>query len=72
QFGFLTHLFLISTISLAITLSVCPHVIKDESIRIKRSIKEKQLHHSYIIYVIGVVALLAMIPECAVVDWSSR
>jgi MFS family permease len=72
QFGFLTHLFLIGTFSLAITLSVCPHVIKDKSIRIKRSIKEKQPHHSSTIYVIGVIALLAMIPECAVVDWSSR
>lgn len=72
QFGFLTHLFLIGTFSLAITLSVCPHVIKDKSIRIKRSIKEKQPHHSSTIYVIGVIALLAMIPECVVVDWSSR
>ena len=72
QFGFLMHLFLISAISLAITLSVYPHIIKDKSIKIKRLIKGKQPHRSCTIYFIGVIALLAMIPECAVVDWSSR
>lgn len=71
-FGFLMHLFFISIVSLVITLSVCPYVIKDVIIETNRPIMKKHLPHSCSIYLIGIIALLAMIPECAVVDWSSR
>lgn len=72
QFGFLIHVFLISIISLIITLSVSPYVVKEELVKTNQPINKKQLPRSYKIYMIGIIALLAMIPECAVVDWSSR
>lgn len=72
QFGFLVHVYLISVMSLVITSSVYPYIIKDSENKIERTISKKHPPRSCTIYLIGVIALLAMIPECAVVDWSSR
>lgn len=72
QFGFLIHSVLISSVSLIITLLICPFIFKEVPIKANLSSSKKRLPRSYKIYVIGIIALLAMIPECSVVDWSSR
>lgn len=72
RFGFLVHLIFISMITLSIALSVYPYIIKDERVTINGSIRSEPLPRSYTIYLIGIISLLAMIPECSVVDWSAR
>lgn len=72
KFGFLIHSVLISIISLVITLLVCPFIFKEAPVKTNQTNSKKRLPRSYKIYVIGIMALLAMIPECSVVDWSAR
>ncbi|HAV7871577.1 TPA: MFS transporter [Escherichia coli] len=72
QFGFLTHIFLISAVALILTLIIAPAIFKDIQTVKSASRQTTRLPRSPAIYLIGLMAFLAMIPECAVVDWSSR
>ncbi|MGV3346197.1 MFS transporter [Enterobacteriaceae bacterium LUAb1] len=72
NFGFLAHIFLVSVTAAVLIAVTCPFVIKDDPAR-KTEIKQPmRLPRSYPVYLIGLIALFGMIPECAVVDWSSR
>ncbi|WP_312382269.1 MFS transporter [Atlantibacter subterraneus] len=72
QFGFLIHILFVSGIALVITLSACPYIVNDVITKPIQHLNKTHLPRSPSIYLIGCLALFAMIPECAVVDWSSR
>lgn len=72
RYGFLFHILLISGIAFSITLVIYPMILKDVPPKKRDVVKKDGLPHSAAIYLIGIIAFLAMIPECAVVDWSAR
>ncbi|WJV64053.1 MFS transporter [Pectobacteriaceae bacterium CE70] len=72
HFGFLTHIFLVSVTAVTLIVVICPFVLKDVP-ALKTEVKQPmRLPRSPAVYLIGLIALFGMIPECAVVDWSSR
>ncbi|AXW87522.1 MFS transporter [Lonsdalea britannica] len=72
HFGYLGHILLMSVAAILLVSMTLPFVMKDKP-EPKENIKQPmRLPRSAKIYFIGVMALFGMIPECAVVDWSSR
>ncbi|MNB83532.1 Inner membrane protein YbjJ [compost metagenome] len=72
NFGFLIHILIICSVAFALTLAVSPLILKDARPKTYQVIVKRGLLGNFNIYIIGIIAFLAMIPECAVVDWSSR
>ncbi|MCL2897858.1 MFS transporter [Brenneria tiliae] len=72
HYGFLGHIFLISATAAVLVAVTCPFVLKDDPAPKTELKQPMRLPRSPNIYLIGLIALFGMIPECAVVDWSSR
>ncbi|WON77438.1 MFS transporter [Serratia sp. UGAL515B_01] len=72
HFGFLAHIILVSVTAAVFIAVTCPFVIKDDPAPKTKIKQPMRLPRSSTVYLIGLIALFGMIPECAVVDWSSR
>lgn len=72
QYGFFIHILFSGSIAILLTLLASPYIFKDLPAKITKTSQKKQLPRSCTIYIIGLMAIMSMIPECAVVDWSSR
>lgn len=72
HFGFLAHIFLVSATAVALIAVTFPFILKDDPAPKKNVKQPMRLPRSPAVYLIGLIALFGMIPECAVVDWSSR
>ncbi len=70
--GFLAHILLVSASAAALIAITCPFIIKDDPAPASAVKQPMRLPRSPAVYLIGFIALFGMIPECAVVDWSSR
>ncbi|EKO0249692.1 MFS transporter [Salmonella enterica] len=72
NFGYLGHIFIICTVAFSLVLLVIPFITDDNPEPKEKNNLSLYLPRRHKIYIIGIMALLGMIPECAVVDWSSR
>ncbi|ELX2843801.1 MFS transporter [Salmonella enterica] len=72
NFGYLGHIFIICTVAFSLVLLVFPFIIYDSPEPKEENNSSLYLPRPHKIYIIGIMALFGMIPECAVVDWSSR
>lgn len=72
QYGFFIHTLFSGCIAILLTLLATPYIYKDPPTEKTNISQKKHLPNSATIYVIGLMAIMSMIPECAVVDWSSR
>lgn len=70
HFGPLGHAAIVSVIAMLLVLVALPHIVGDD-----RPAKEERVSASlprgFTIYLLGVIALFAMIPEGSVVDWGA-
>jgi len=69
-FGYLTHAWLVAAISLVVVVVAWRHLVGETGF----VVSERQrfaLPSSPLVYLVGLVALFAMIPEGAVLDWAA-
>ncbi|HAT1685230.1 TPA: MFS transporter [Klebsiella oxytoca] len=72
NFGYLGHILLMSVTAVLLISITLPFVMRDNPVPKEKVKKPMRLPRSATIYFVGLMALFGMIPECAVVDWSSR
>ncbi|WP_240779374.1 MULTISPECIES: MFS transporter [unclassified Escherichia] len=72
NYGYLGHIFIISGIAFLLVLTALHFITNDHPQENQKNKSSSSLPRQAKIYIIGIMALLGMIPECAVVDWSSR
>lgn len=72
NFGYTGHILIICSAALTLVLLAFNFITNDKPQQEQESKLSLNLSIPYKIYIIGVMALFGMIPECAVVDWSSR
>ncbi|RZN36930.1 MFS transporter [Escherichia sp. E2593] len=72
NYGYLGHIFIISGIAFLLVLTALHFITNDHPQENQKNKSSSSLPRQAKIYIIEIMALLGMIPECAVVDWSSR
>lgn len=71
QVGALAHAAMVAAVTLPILVAGAPHLIGGDRPATADTPRRLSLPHDPMIYLVGVIALLCMIPEGAVLDWAA-
>jgi len=70
--GHLTHAAIVTVVALALVLAALPRLVSEEPAAVERSLRIRlSLPKSPLVYLTGIMALFAMVPEGAVLDWAA-
>jgi fucose permease len=71
DFGFFAHIILVCAVGVVVIAGTCPSILKDDPVPRVETKQLMRLPRVPAIYLVGVVALFAMISETAIEDWST-